>query len=88
MGKLFLFLITFTLLLSNASAKTFVAKVIKLRGKVSLLEPGSKVPRVLKVGDKLRADTSVLTGSKSFVRVLFDDNTTMNLGPRSKVAIT
>ncbi len=65
----------------------FVATVTKIRGDVSQLEPGAKIARSVKVGDKLRQDSSLLTGDKSFIRIKFKDNTTMNVGPRSKVSV-
>lgn len=88
MSKIFL---CFTMLLSlfsgAAFSKVYVAKIIKLRGDASVLERGAKVARKLKVGDKLVQDSSVLTGNKSFVRIIFEDNTVMNVGPRSKVSV-
>jgi len=80
-------LLFFSINISSSKAKAYVAKVVKLRGTVSQLEPGSKISRLVKIGDKLREDSSILTGSRSFARIQFNDNSILNVGPRSKVAI-
>lgn len=87
MDKLFLKLFLILLLSSSANAKGTVAKIIKMRGSVTQLEPGSKVARKVRVGDKFKEDTSIVTGNKSFARIIFDDKSIMNLGPRTKVTI-
>lgn len=81
------FFITFTLFSNIVLATPYIAKVVRVRGKATQLEPGAEVARKIKVGDKLRVDTSILTGNKSFVRVLFLDNSVLNVGPRSKVSV-
>lgn len=82
--QLSLFLVSF----SVAEASPIVAKITKTRGKVSILVRGSKVARMVKVGDKVREDSSILTGNKSFARLVFlSDNTVLNVGPRSKVRV-
>lgn len=77
----------FSLVTPTVFGAGFVATVIKIRGVVSQLEPGAKVARRVVIGDKLREDSSLLTGSKSFIRIKFKDNSTMNVGPRSKVSV-
>ncbi|MFT6070292.1 MAG: hypothetical protein ACJAT2_002817 [Bacteriovoracaceae bacterium] len=81
------FLLVSTSTISIVYGAGFVATVTKIRGEVSQLEPGSRVARTVKVGDKLLEDSSLLTGDKSFIRIKFRDNTTMNVGPRSKVSV-
>lgn len=76
-----------TFIIPNIYAAGYVATVSKVRGDVTQLEPGAKLARAVRVGDKLREDSSLLTGNKSFVRIKFKDNSTMNVGPRSKVSV-
>lgn len=85
--NLLTYLLLFTLLTPTAFGADFVATVMKLRGDVTQLESGAKVARKVMLGEKLREDSSLLTGNKSFVRIKFKDNTTMNVGPRSKVSV-
>ena len=82
MGKFKFILIIVSFLLSiEVHAKAVIAKVTKIRGKVSILDRGSKVARPISVGDKIIEDASILTGDKSFARILFiNDNTVMNVG--------
>lgn len=88
MVKLLLQFLLFTALLTNSVlANNYIAEVVKVRGEASVLERGSKVARKLAAGDKIGRDSSVLTGNKSFLRIIFKDNTVMNLGPRSKATI-
>lgn len=63
------------------------AIVIKMRGKVTALPPKSMIAKILKIGDKLPEDTSVLTGKKSFALIRFSDSSTMSIGPNSKVVV-
>src|SRR5690554_3036828 len=71
--------------LSLSASQT--AKVLMARGEVTKLLPGAHSARPVKTGDVLPEDTSVLTGDRSIVRLRFADNSTMNLGPKSKVVI-
>lgn len=64
------------------------AKVLMVRGEVTKLLPGKTKASSVKRGETLPEDTSVLTSDKSIVRLKFKDNSTMNLGPKSKVVIT
>jgi hypothetical protein len=88
MRNTFLKIFTLTLFLTpSVYAGGFVATVVKLRGSVTQLEPGAKIARAVALGDKLREDSSLVTASKSFVRIKFKDNTIMSVGPRSKVSV-
>lgn len=64
------------------------AKVIMVRGTVTALKPGTSEAIKVKKGMTLPEDTSILTAEKSVVRLKFADNSTMNLGPKSKVVVT
>jgi hypothetical protein len=68
------------------SAQT--ARVKMVRGKVTKLLPGTAKASKVKKGDILPEDTSLVTSSKSFVRVVFEDKSSMNVGPKSKVIIS
>ncbi len=86
-------IITTTLALS-ISAQPFAAiaaqsaKVLLVKGEVTKLLPGKLKASPVKRGETLPEDTSVLTSEKSIVRLKFKDNSTMNLGPKSKVVIS
>lgn len=58
-----------------------------MRGKVTQLAPGERLARALRVGDKVREDTSILTGPKSFVQIKYDDGSRTSLGPDSKIVV-
>ncbi len=70
MHKLFFQSILLTILLISNSFAARTAKVVMVRGKVSKLLPNSKAASQVKKGDMLPEDTSVLTESKSIVRLL------------------
>ncbi len=73
---------------SNAFATSFVAEVVKIRGNATQLPSNALEAKELKLGDKLTEDTSILTSSKSFVKIKFLDDSEINLGPESKIVIT
>lgn len=78
-----------TLIFSSIYAfSSQTAKVLIFRGKVTKLDPRGTKATPVKKGDKLLEDTSVVTGDKSFVKIKFADNSTMNLGPNSKIVIS
>ena len=64
-----------------------IAKVIKIRGKVTKLLPGAIDASVVSLGDEFIEDTSIVTDDKSFVQVKFVDNSILSLGPRSKIVV-
>ncbi len=87
--KSILLLVLFSLFYSNQILSApYVAEVIKVRGKVTQLRPGSLSASKIKKGDRLVEDTSVVTGKRSFIRVRFIDSSILNLGPSGKVVIT
>ncbi|AUN98174.1 hypothetical protein C0V70_08650 [Bacteriovorax stolpii] len=79
-----------TLLLSSPlfAAKTPIASVAKIRGNVTKLLPGALEATVLEAGDQLPEDTSIVTGPKSFVKIVFIDKSELNMGPESKIVIS
>lgn len=79
-----------TLLLSSPlfAAKTPIASVAKIRGTVTKLLPGALQATVLEAGEQLPEDTSIVTGPKSFVKIVFIDKSELNMGPESKIVIS
>jgi hypothetical protein len=65
-----------------------VADTILVKGKVTILPPKTVQARLLKVGDQLIEDTSILTETKSVARLRFRDGSELTLGPNSKVVLT
>lgn len=65
-----------------------IAEVLKIRGVITQLSPGAKIARQVELGDKFVEDTSIVTGSKSFIKIKFIDNSELNVGPESKIVIT
>lgn len=70
-----------------ARSRRFVAEVSMLRGEVSQLAPGEHLARKLSLGHRVMEDASVLTGNTSFVRLTFEDGSTISLGPNSKIVV-
>lgn len=81
--KLFLCLV----LISTSTYSAHKARVKIVKGKVTKLEPGQNVATRVKKGDLLVEDTSIVTGDKSFVRIIFKDKSSMNIGSKSMVVI-
>lgn len=77
-------LLWFTCSLAQAN---FIAEVVKLRGKVTKLDPGAQSISKVSKGTKLREDTSLVTGKKSMLRVKFKDGSVVTAGPNSKIVI-
>lgn len=63
------------------------AKVILVKGKVTQLPPGSMKASIVKKGDRIKEDTSLVTGGKSFIKLQFADKSIMNMGPKSKTIL-
>ena len=88
MSKSFLLVLLFFLGGASYAASTPTTATVKVvRGKVTKLLPGSFNATQVKKGDILPEDTSLVTKKKSFVRVIFSDKSSMNLGPESKIVI-
>lgn len=86
MSFLNLFFILFSTF-AIAAPRPDVAVVEKVRGTVTLLTPGQMIARKVSEGDKLKEESSILTGRGSFVKIRFIDNSVMSLGPESKAVI-
>lgn len=77
-----IFLLNFTLY-----ADSSVATVERLRGEVTQLALGDSHARKLKVGDRLNEETSIVTGPRSFARIVFDDGTLLDVAPEAKMVL-
>jgi hypothetical protein len=67
------------------------ATVLLMRGKVELLvkdQSGKQTTFAIAVGDKIEEKSVVITGDKSFVKLIFIDKSQMNLGPNSQMEVT
>jgi hypothetical protein len=84
--KLFVLFLMTVISCQSYSAQT--AKVRMVKGKVTKLLPGSVKAVRVKKGDILPEDTSIVTSAKSFVKVVFEDKSSMNVGPKSKIIIS
>lgn len=83
-----LFLFLLFLSTSNSHSKANIAKVVKIRGKVTLLRPGGLEAVKVKMNDQLSEDSSIVTYRRSFIRIMFDDGSTVSLGPKSKIVVS
>lgn len=81
-------ILLFSLTLVGQVFAAQTAKVLMVKGNVTALRPGDKNAIVVKRGQVLPEETSILTASKSIVRIKFADKSTMNLGPKSKVVVS
>ena len=82
----FLFIILYSSICFSAP-RSKVGTVIKLRGKVTQLAPGQYLARALKVGQKVKEDTSIVTDVRSFAKIQFDDGSMIFIGPESKIVV-
>ena len=64
------------------------ATVKMIKGKATKLLPGKQKASRLKVGDKLPEDTSIVTYKRSFVKLTFNDGSTINLSQNSKLVVS
>lgn len=71
-----------------AAEKTaHAAKIIVLQGQVFKKPLGAKTESPAKKDELLNEGTTLVTKDRSFVKLLFTDNTQMNLGPNSSMQI-
>lgn len=70
------------------AANSGKAKVIMVRGKATKLLPGAKNATPVQKGELLPEDTSVVTADKSIVRLSFEDKSSVNIGPNSKLVVS
>jgi hypothetical protein len=85
--KFALSLILINFFISTEAHSAQKAQVLIARGDVTKLVPGAEKAVVVKKGDWLLEDTSIVTKSRSFVKIRFVDRSTMNIGPKSMVVI-
>lgn len=83
MRKIFLF---FFIAFNAISAQK--AKILFVRGDVTALPPKAIEAVSVKRGDVFPEQTSILTRDKSVVKIRFTDNSSINLGPNSKVVVS
>jgi hypothetical protein len=72
---------------TDCFSRTTIARVVKIRGNVTQLAPGAQSAFRVKLNDKIVADTSLVTGRKSFVKLKFHDGTNLSLGPKGKIVV-
>ncbi len=75
------------LLMASSFASNNTAKVLFVRGDVTMLLPHSHKAKGVAKGDVLPEDTSVLTSAKGIVKVQMPDNSVVSLGPKSKLVV-
>jgi hypothetical protein len=63
-------------------------EVLKIKGLSSQLSIGSRQARYLTTDDRLKDDSSILTSSKSSVKLKFADNSELVIGADSKVVLS
>ncbi len=85
MQKPFITLITLMILSFPAFAGKKVAVVKMLRGEVNVLTLGKTLK--LNVNDQVEDGSVIKTGEKSFVKIVFTDQSQMNIGPGSEMKI-
>lgn len=76
------------LLTLNSAYAAQTAKVMFVRGDVSALLPNTKEAVIVNKDDLFPEDTSILTQSRSIVKIKFADGSIVNLGPKSKITVT
>ena len=84
---LIIFILFQSLTAIEAKRGPFIAEVIIVRGRVTLMAPGLRSAVVVKKGKKLWRDSSILTGKNSFIRIKFLDGSLASLGPESKMVV-
>lgn len=82
-----LFTLLFVYCVTSAHANQIIGKVAKLRGKVSILELGSKEGVSAVLGQAVSKEASILTSDKSFIQIVMTDKSQINLGPNSKMVL-
>ena len=82
----YFFVLSFFIInIQSASAADFAATAVLVRGSAKL-QIGDRVQE-LKLQDRIPEGTVISTEARSFVKILFKDNSQMNIGPESKMKI-
>lgn len=71
----------------EAANNNYIASVFKLRGEATMLGPHDLEASAVNKNSKFKANTSILTGPKSFLIIKYSDNSRVTVGPKSKVVI-
>lgn len=74
--------------LSSALFAAQSAKVLFVKGEVTALLPNTMDAVNVMKGDLFPEATSILTKNRSVVRIKFSDDSTVNLGPNSKIVVS
>ncbi len=78
----------FAINLYAAPKKDFpIGKITMLRGKVSALQPHTLDAVILKKGDFVYEDSSLLASAKSFAKIKLINDSFITIGPKSKVIV-
>lgn len=83
--KLFILLLGLTI--NDTSFAQMTATVKMVKGNVTKMAPGMRDALAVKRGDVLEEDTSIVTGARSFARIVFSDKSKMNIAPKSMVRV-
>lgn len=86
-SRIFISIVSFITLFNSSTtfAEAKAAKVTMLRGIVFAVTDGKKV--TLKQDQWVNVGDQISTENKSFVKLLFTDKSTMNLGPNSEIEV-
>lgn len=87
MGKCIFFFI-FCLFSQIVFAAPQVAKVLILKGSAKMLDPDTGKSTALSRGMWVKEGSKLSTSPKSFVKLLFKDKSSINLGPKSEMEIS
>ena len=68
-------------------AKPIIAKVKRIKGRVTVLAPGALISKTLSLDEKLYADSSIVTAKGSFARIVYNDGSVINIAPKSKILL-
>jgi hypothetical protein len=86
---LFATMLFFTINSYGINQKEFpVGKVIKIRGKISVLQPHTLKAILLKKGSFVYEDSSLLSSKASFALIKMIDGSRVTIGPKSKIVLS
>ena len=73
---------------SSLIASDLVARVIILKGEARVKDPDTQKIKILKKKDRIKEGSVVQTGTRSFIKMMFRDNSQVSLGPKSQMKVT